>query len=70
MFSYLSVIVLILLPKKPTDFFSQVGAKDVTKDTAQTLHLFNLLKGVAFVSVPFMANLPAVRGSPPSIRQF
>jgi len=46
-----------------TDFRSQVGAKDVTSDAAHTLHVFNLLKAVTFVTVPFMANLPAVRTS-------
>jgi len=46
-----------------TDSYPQIGAKDITTDGANTLHLFNLFKAVAFVSVPFMANLPAVRTS-------
>jgi len=36
-----------------------VGAKEMTTDAAQTLHLFNFFKVITFVSVPFMANLPA-----------
>ena len=46
-----------------TDFYPQVGARDVTSDTSQTLHLFNLFKAVAIVSIPFVASLPAVRTS-------
>jgi len=36
-----------------------VGAKDMTTDASQTLHLFNILKVVSLISIPFMANLPA-----------
>ena len=46
-----------------TNFCSQVGAKDIGNDTAQTLHVFNLFKALSYISVPFVANFPAVRTS-------
>ena len=49
--------------QQPTDVCSQIGAKDITSDAAHTLHVFNLLKAVTFISVPVMAHLPAVRTS-------
>lgn len=33
---------------------------DITKENVQMLHMFNFFKVGAAVSVPFMANLPAV----------
>ncbi|KAF9648874.1 hypothetical protein BDM02DRAFT_3084167, partial [Thelephora ganbajun] len=35
-----------------------VGARDVTSDAAETHHLFNFLRVVSIVTVPFMASLP------------